>query len=139
MKKLYSTLCLALAVILGSPAHAEIVLYCQTELATGFIKDKNTGSWRTANFNLKRYTIKFNDDYKTLSGLGSIYDYSCNQPYSFEKDFISCRSDAKDGGTFLYNLSTKRFFLSTPSYAGFVENSKKPDTDTMKAGTCQKF
>ena len=139
MKKLYSTLCLALAVLLGSPAHAEIVLYCQTELATGFIKDKNTGSWRIANFDLKRYTIKFSDDYKTLSGLDSARDFSCQQPYSFNKDFTVCSSGYKNGGAFLYNLSTKRFVFSNPSIAGFIENSKEPDTDSMEAGTCQKF
>ena len=40
---------------------AETVLYCQSELHTGFIK--KGGKWRTSEFKLNRYTIKFNNDY----------------------------------------------------------------------------
>ena len=46
---------------LSGTLRAETVLYCQSEIATGFINE--SGTWQTRNFKLYRFTAKFNSSY----------------------------------------------------------------------------
>lgn len=129
-----TTICLILVVLLGSTAKAEIVLYCQSELATGFIK-KN-GSWKESNFALSRWTVKFSDDYKELSGLYSVGPPSkCSVPFSRKPNLVAC-VDA--GGMFQFHKETMRFLFMRRT-SGYVSNLPDPDTDVLYAGTCQNF
>ena len=54
-----------IALLFATPAWAEEVLYCQSEFATGLYYEN--GRWNVANFELKRFTVKFNDDYSVIS------------------------------------------------------------------------
>ena len=76
MKKLLLLLFLML-VSLGS--YGEKVLYCSDNLATGFFKEN--GHWSSGNFTLKKWTIKFNQDYSLLSGLKGGRDWNCFNSY----------------------------------------------------------
>jgi len=127
--------------LVGKSAHAENVLYCQTELATGFYKDDETGRWDEGNFTERRWTIKFNDDYTVLKGLAKEGEYFCEQPYQYiEPNVIICR-EANGATTFLFDQKSLRFVYSNISLAAFTLDgwSGYVDTDTFYAGTCEKF
>ena len=68
-KAKYLTLILLASLLLSVYVQAEVVLYCQAELATGLVIDEQTGKWRISRFNPQRYTIKFNDHYTSAAGL----------------------------------------------------------------------
>ena len=57
-----------LFVPMNGSAKADEVLYCQTELATGLV-EKN-GTWRTASFERKRFTVKAFGDFEKVRGFG---------------------------------------------------------------------
>ena len=122
-----------LAILWVAPAKAEIVLYCQDELATGFAKDKDTKQWEEGSFVKERHTIKFSKDYKTLSGLK--WPMKCHQPFSHLPDQITCNEYS--GFSFHYHTKKMRFVYVRSSTSGFVKNST--DTDSISAGTCKKF
>ena len=129
-----------LAILWVAPAKAEIVLYCQDELATGFIKDKNTKQWEEGSFVKERYTIKFSKDYKTLSGLhipqsSTPIPMKCHQPYNHLPDQIICNEYS--GFSFRYHTKKMRFVFVQAGIFGFVKNLT--DTDSIRAGTCKKF
>ena len=113
---------------------AENVLYCQEELGTGLIK-KN-GVWKTANFKLERYTIKFNADYTKLDGL-TFYPMSCSKPFDHKSDYIACVNSLGSHETFSYNTLTKRFLYSNISSGGYAANGA--DTESLSTGSCEKF
>lgn len=118
---------------------AETVLYCQSELHTGFIK--KGGKWRTSEFKLNRYTIKFNNDYSELYGLDEWRPYICSSPFEDipgASDALACLSGYSNGESFIFNKKTKRFVFSSPKIsAGY--DSNLTDTDNLEAGTCEKF
>ena len=58
MKKVLFLLVIVIVLSYSNILKAKIVLYCQSELGTGFAKTKD--SWKEASFELERYTIKFN-------------------------------------------------------------------------------
>ena len=62
----------------SSYANVENVYYCASEIATGMHLEQ--GEWKTNDFKLKRWTIKFNDGYTELDGLlgGRM---KCHTPY----------------------------------------------------------
>ncbi len=127
-----------LAILWVAPAKAEIVLYCQDELATGFAKDKDTKRWKKRNFVKERYTIKFSKDYKTLSGLveSSVpRPMKCHQAYNHLPDQIICNEKA--GFSFRYHTKKMRFVYVHSTISGFVDNTT--DTDSISAGTCKNF
>ena len=64
MKKIFSII---FVVLFSSTLRAETILYCQSDLVTGFMKSND--SWQSSNFKSDRYTIKFRDEYKILEGL----------------------------------------------------------------------
>ena len=144
-KAKHLTLILLASLLLSVYVQAEVVLYCQTELATGLIQDKQTGQWKTGPFELKRYTIKFNDDYGQVTGLWRDEEFPCAPAYpSIFPHRIVCSKP--NGHTFIYDKLTRRFLNSTASvtsYIGDVLNGDadviNTDTTVIYAGTCQKF
>ena len=115
MKKLALLATLVFSVMFSS-AKAEVVLYCQTELATGFAK-KN-GSWKEAKFKLRRYSIKFSDDYKELffPEDDDLVSFKCRKGYSHDPNFLVCTS--RMGPIYLFHKNTRRYLLSKPSSGG---------------------
>ena len=67
MKKLLLFL-FTFGLLISTSSTAEIVLYCNEELETGFTKKNGNGIWRIGDFKTQRYTIKFSDDYSEVKG-----------------------------------------------------------------------
>ena len=135
-KAKHLTLILLASLLLSVYVQAEVVLYCQSELATGIFQDKQTGQWMTGPFEEKRYTIKFNDDYTSVTGLFANKQFPCAPAYSFKPDGIVCQDTT--GHTFIYNKSTRRFLYSAAGINSYT-HPHHTDTAELEAGTCQKF
>jgi len=137
MKKLILLL-LLFGIFFATSIRAETVLYCQTELVTGFIK-KN-GVWKSANFHNERHTVKFNHDYSRLEGM-TTKPMECTTSYSFFPERIFCVHTWGSHETFLFNKETNRFTFTKVSTAGYTLNDsdEDTDTDTFLAGTCKVF
>ena len=123
--------------IVAEAAKAEQILYCVSELATGFFKDE--GVWRTAEFKGKRFTMKVGGDFETVT----IDDesYSCYGNREFEGYFpIICNSDLPYSSRSLnidkYSL---RFVYSDVSIGGYASTGNESDTDDLHAGKCETF
>jgi len=120
-------------------AKAETVLYCQSELATGFL-NKN-GTWKEANFKKERFTVKFNNDFTKLTGFIDWVEnreMECSNPYyATHKHETYCVHLKGAHEIFLYNSQTKRFIASRITSTGWLIDEK--DTDVIFAGTCRKF
>ena len=125
--------------VIGS-ASAENVLYCQSELATGFFWEG--GRWQSGEFQQQRWTIKFSQNFSKLHGLDKEErpPFKCKQTFGGLSGTLLCESDYENGETFLYNRQSKRFLRINPSIAGYVsETGKDYDTDTFYAGSCKEF
>jgi hypothetical protein len=134
MKKLLILL-FSFGLLMSTSVSAEIVLYCQSELTAGLIKEN--GTWKTSKFNNDRYTIKFNDNYSILMGI-NVQNWTCQDSYSTsEYNTIMCYSPYQNGGSFSYHKKTNRFMKVDNTTFGYI--SKGEDTSTISAGTCQKF
>ena len=95
-----------IALLFATPAWAEIVLYCQDELATGIVK-KN-GRWQTGNFQLMRHTVKFDEKNMTLVGVSSYTPKAleCSVPLKYAlPDNIFCVR--KTGQHELFNFNKR--------------------------------
>tara|TARA_Y100001970_G_C14235947_1_gene861780 strand:+ start:2488 stop:2973 length:486 start_codon:yes stop_codon:yes gene_type:complete len=117
-------------------AESENVFYCTSELATGFVKENNV--WKTNDFELERWTIKFNSDYTKAEGL-TAKPMNCQISYSFKPNMIFCVHDWGSHESLIFNKKDLRFELSISSSGGYIENSPNPDTSSFYAGRCQKF
>ena len=139
MKKLI--LAISVFILFGSSfANAEQVYYCSSEIATGFKKDKKTGKWGQRNFILERYTIKFNDDYTKLDGVDNVEKWDCFKAYTYSigtENLRICHHSFNSGKLFQFNRKSLRFLYAETPATGFLENG--PDTNTIFAGTCQKY
>ena len=122
-----------------SPIKAETVLYCQSELSAGFLKENN--SWKVSEFRPARLTIKFNNDYSKVyeSSYSSDFPMDCKVLYSFKPNQIHCTNSNGTGDAFIYNKNTKRFLFTSLSSGGYVFNPEDPDTENILAGTCAVF
>ena len=138
-KAKHLTLILLASLLLSVYVQAEVVLYCQSELATGIFQDKQTGQWMTGPFEKKRYTIKFNDDYTSVTGLFANVQFPCAPAASYKPGRIVCSKPS--GPTFIYDKLTRRFLNSTASAYSYIGKADVYNTDTAEiyAGTCQKF
>lgn len=125
---------IAIGLSFSTTLKAETVLYCQSELATGFYNEG--GIWKEGSFKRKRYTVKFNDDFSILEGV-SYKPMECSIQYSFKPDFISCVHLWGEYKTFMYNKTTKRFLYTSISNSGYVD--EETDTEVMYGGSCQSF
>ncbi len=134
VKKLFFAL-ITMGLFFSNTLKAETVLYCQSEVATGFFNEG--GVWKETSFKLDRYTVKFNDDFSLLEGV-SYKPMECSIQYPTQKpNLVFCLNSFGSYQTFIYNKTSKRFLFSNFSAAGYVTNDS--DTDNMSAGTCQSF
>ena len=131
----YLSICLFLTTSIS--ANAENVFYCQSELATGFIKKDN--SWKTTNFKLRRFSIKFDDKYSQMRGLDEEF-FKCLWSHGDRETFNTavCTTKWNSGVTFIYNIKTEKFIYSTSSAFGYTSD-KLSDTPVMYAGSCTDF
>lgn len=139
-QKIRIYMCIAfLSLLMVSASLADTVLYCNTELSTGFAKKNN--QWEIANFVDERYTIKFNTDYTVLSGLNKHFDFSCSTPAFENIQRIVCIGNWDQGDVFTYNIDNNRFIYSDSMMFGFIngKNAQNPDTNSIHAGTCTNF
>ena len=136
MKKLLLLLFLML-VSLGS--YGEKVLYCSDNLATGFFKEN--GHWSSGDFTLKKWTIKFNQDYSLLSGLKGGRDWNCFNSYgNTDYNSIACVSAWENGGAFSYHKKNKRYLYISSITDGYIDTYVEPQgTDILRAGSCVDF
>ena len=132
-KKIFFVL-ITIGLFFSNTLKAETVLYCQSELATGFINED--GVWKEGSFNRKRFTVKFNDDFSLLEGV-SFNPMECSIQYSHKPNLIHCVHSWGTYQTFMYNKIKKRFLFSNISSGGYVDNGT--DTEVLYAGTCQNF
>jgi hypothetical protein len=120
-------------------ALAETVYYCVDDLATGFIKDK--GKWIEGSFSKTRFTIKFRDDYSTLTN--NDIDHSCEPQYGDDsKDQVICHDIYFGGSFWSFNKKTKRFehvMLIGYSTDDNPTLDEYHDTTTVRAGKCDTF
>ena len=133
MKKLLILL-LSFGFLISTSVKAEMVLYCQSELAAGFIK-KN-GRWQEGNFNLDRFTIKFNNNFSNLEGLTS-EPMECSVSFNHKPNLIFCVHSWGSHETLIYEKKKRRFTYSSISSGGYAFD--QGDTEVLFAGTCTKF
>ena len=123
----------ALTSLAGS-ASADNVLYCSSELATGFIEKK--GKYVESRFELKRFTVKLTNDKKRIEGLPS-GSLDCQRPYSTVPNVIYCTNNKWFDESFVYNEGSGRFVYTVVRVAGYV--NPEGDTDNFYAGVCTSF
>ena len=123
-------------VSLVTPLKAETVMYCVAELATGLVREQ--GTWKETSFNRIRWTVKFDDGFNRLEGVGPSDTFACARPYG-KLDYVTCSAQWNNGEIFVLNLETGRFFYNTANIHGYVSDIPEPDTDALYAGTCTKF
>ena len=116
---------------------AENVLYCQTEVATGM--SNSSGVWKETNFELVRFTIKFNDDYSILEGITK-EPMVCKKPYvNVLPSRVTCINELWLSNIFQYDIVSRKFSSVVVSAAGYVHDGENRDTDSIKGGRCEKF
>ena len=127
-----------MGLLLSSILKAENVLYCESELAIGFIKEDRT--WIESGFEKKRFTVKFNDDYTKLEGI-SYAPMDCSIQYETQQpSTLFCVHLAHEYKTFVFDRITKRFLFSSISSGSYVrDESNNYDTENLYAGSCQTF
>ena len=135
MKRLLILL-LSLGILIAPSIKADTVLYCQSELATGF--SKTSGSWNETSFKRDRFTIKFNQGYTRLEGL-TFVPMTCRAPYEIldSPERIFCVDEENSHSTLRYNKETKRFVHYFQPSSGYIGGSN--DTDILFAGSCKAF
>ena len=132
MKKL---LLLLFLIFITLSSYADIVLYCQDEISGGLIKENN--KWKTTQFKEHRYTMKFSDDYTSLDisdGIDSL-SYPCRK--LFDSGIICTHNDI--GYTFRYRTDWQRYMYIKSTHSGYLEDTNNGITESMAAGTCEKF
>jgi hypothetical protein len=128
----------AFMMLFTQTATANDVLYCQSELATGLLREN--GRWQTSNFHLERYTIKFSDDFSFVTSSAFTGEkLNCHPHYlGTRKEIIKC-----DGVSFTlsFNKESMRFVLVFVGGGGYIDHRTETasDTDNIYAGTCEKF
>ena len=94
-------------------------------------------------FKLKRYTVKFDDDYSRLNGVGmSKMTWQCEDALDVKvyNTVVCSLAMFNTGEQFTYNKKTKRFSYYSGGVFGPIQgNNAGSDTNHMYAGTCEKF
>ena len=126
-------LAIIFSLLFVTPACAETVLYCQDELATGI--GKENGSWKTGDFKLKRYTVKFDEKKMTL--LLDNERFSCAPKWALYPDRIRCETEMFADFHFVFNKKTMRYSIYRMFATAWIDDGN--DTTMMSHGTCQKF
>ena len=97
--------------------------------------------WEQYKFKSKRYTIKFSSDFSTLNGIGTT-TWTCRNPYKILGDYdhiVVCYHEFNNGGVFMFDSQTNRFFYGSFSILGYLVNKPDSDTDVIHVGACKKF
>jgi hypothetical protein len=130
MRKLLMIILLSLS---SNHLFAEEVLYCSSELSTGFIKEN--GDRVKASFEPERFSVKINDQFNTI--VIDDENYVCSIPYptTARKNFHICNEYS--GFSFRYSTETKTFVFIRSSSFGYIYSNK--DSDSITIGTCEKF
>jgi hypothetical protein len=127
---------LTLALLLCAPiAKAELVLYCQDELATGFAEVD--GSWKETSFKPYRWTIRFNDTFTQLN----LNDrrWTC-ETYAFVDQSRCWSKGLGEGHIFMIHRETLRYQYLLLSPRGWLRSSDVGGrTESMYVGTCETF
>lgn len=125
------------ALLFTCVSSAEEVLYCSPELATGFYND--SVEWKTTNTQLERFSVKVNDNFKSIQT--GDYFYNCsvffvgnNRAYICNNEFAGMDT----GISFRYYPLTKRFISIHSSVSGYLDNETKFG-ELFSAGKCEKF
>ena len=134
MKRLLPIL-VGFGVIFGSPAQAGINLYCQDKMATGFIKDERTNSWKIKQFELKSYKIQFDNKYSTLRGV-MFLPAKCNSPYKNASRLLFCVHTFPTHEVFMFDKNSQRYTFSEVTGGYALNNS---DAEILHVGTCKKL
>lgn len=130
MRKLLITILLFLS---SNHLFAEEVLYCSSELSTGFIKENSDRV--KANFDPDRFSIKINDQFNAIVIDDENYDCFTPYPTTNRKHFHICNGNY--GFSFRYSTETKKFVFIRSSSFGYIYSNN--DTDSITIGTCEKF
>ena len=123
MNKIIFFFVLVIGLSFSGVLKAENVLYCQSELATGFIKDGQ--NWRLANYEQKRFTLKFNQDFTILKGVlpdGRVM--KCSDPITIMPEVVSCIEEMFPWKPFLYYKESKRFTFANLSIGGYISQKR---------------
>ena len=125
-----------IALLFATPAWAEIVLYCQDELATGIIKEMVAG--RHVLFNLSDILSNLMKN-MTLVGVSSYTPKALNAASRLNmlSQIIFFAFGKRGNMNYLILIkraSGTRFMISTEAWIG-----DQFDTSVMRHGTCQKF
>lgn len=113
----------------SSNLKADDVLYCKSEVAAGLIN--KSGIWEEANFELKRFTIKFNDDYSLLKSEDlSYFKLVCQKSYPKQlPNRVFCVNIEGSFDTFQYDILSKRFSHASASAGGYAHDGQ--DTEAI--------
>lgn len=123
-----------LGACLSTPLIAEEVLYCSSELATGFVRED--GNWIERDFNPSIFAIEVGDNFEYFTIEGR--KFNCHTPYDDYKELLVCeRNMWANGLSFRYSIKTKRFIYIRSSVSGYIENKEITDMEIMYAGKCE--
>ena len=135
MQKIVSKTAMAIFTMLfAQTAIANDVLYCTSELATGIVKKK--GSWVESSFKPERFTIKFADDFSSVNHPVLDGIMKCHTPLSFKPELIECSGFFH---SLSFNKESMRFVFFVGSSGGYVYDLPDSDTESLYAGTCERF
>ena len=137
--------------LIAQSAHADTVLYCAEDVSTGL--SNSSGSWKTTDFKLERFSVKVIGDFSQIIKDDNIYDCRPAFSASFEPHRLTCFHTASfsDSGNiveygglpkvFHFNAKTQRFVDVSVSTYGFTEDGTQDnsDTDSMSGGKCENF
>ena len=123
-----------LGLVFSFSLYAEEVLYCSSDIATGFIKSNE--NWKTIEFNNKRFVVKVNENFNSVEI--DDFKYICNPSMVTDK-FISCEDEYHIGFSFRYSTETNRFTKIYNSIHGHMSWNNGKDTDVMFGCKCEKF
>ena len=146
----YFSVVLTVFLVFGlQSANADKVMYCSEQVSGGL--SSKSGSWKSANFQEERYTVKMSDDYSRLEKGLDIFDCRPAFAQSFRPHIITCfqtaqymsvedRSVVDFGGqpkVFFFDSETLRFVWVSVNTGGFLTD--KGDTDSVSGGKCDSF
>jgi hypothetical protein len=114
-------------------SYAEEILYCNSEVATGFIRED--GNWTERHFKPASFSIQAGENFKYFKIEGR--KFICHNPYDDEKETLVCERDIwANGLSFRYSKKTNRFIYIRSSVSGYIEDKEITDMEIMYAGRC---
>jgi hypothetical protein len=116
---------------------ADDVLYCTSELNSGFAYEDN--SFREKTFENTRFTVKVSGDFESIRS--DDWNYSCRKS---DLNTVYLCLDTHDIGVFFkFNKENGRFLAGNITGYGYLSHSStkkgSPDTDHIRAGKCEDF